>query len=549
MTLNAGGRTYPPAVDWALPIPPARVESMLDEACDRFGSHVACRSAGETLTYAVLSAQVARVAGGLRAIGAERGERVGLMLPNCPSAVIAFLGVLRAGLVVVNVSPLLAIPEIARQARDSGFRTIIVLDLADHLAVAKALMHECLVQRCIVAGATDFLGGAARLLYRWTPFGGRGTIPADDPRFLRFERIEGQPGPAVTDPTELAVLQYTGGTTGEPKGVMLTHRALHANAVQLARWFTQAEPGADKIVAVLPFFHAFGMTAVMLFAVALGAEMILQPRFDPDAVIRAMERRRATILIGVPLMFRALLQRRRLARADLSALKVCISGGDPLDPALADAFKAATGARVLQGYGLTECGPVVTCGSLDVPIKPASCGLPLPGTRLRIVEPHAPQREPAGEVGEICVSGPQLMAGYWNRPEETAAVLGGGWLRTGDLGRIDRDGYLFVVDRLKDMVTVRGRHVFPRVVEDAIREHPAVADVAVIGAPADGPDSRLAAFVVMRPRASITAKDLSGFLENRLAPYEHPALIRFVDRLPKSALGKILKGRLAHTLS
>ncbi|PSC06328.1 dicarboxylate--CoA ligase PimA [Alsobacter soli] len=540
---------YPPTVDWAAPISPGRVEDLLEAACSRFADHVACWSERGAVTYADLASKADRICGGLQGEGLQPGDRVGLMLPNSVAAVAAFFGVLKAGGVVVNFNPLLAIPEITRQARDSGADTLVVLNLAAHLAVAEHLMEEGAIDRCLVADVGEMLGGLRRLIFGWSPFGGRGKIPANDPRYRRLESLGGEPTTTGRDPGDIAVLQYTGGTTGLPKGVVLTHRALHANAVQLARWFTQAEAGADKIVAVLPFFHAFGMTGAMLFGVALGAELVLLPRFDADGLISVMESRRATMLLGVPAMFRALLMRPKLAKADLSSLKVCISGGDPLDPALADAFRAATGVRVLQGYGLTECGPVVTCGSLDVPAKPASAGLPLPGTRLRIVDPSAPEIVmAAGQVGEICVAGPQVMAGYWNAPGETAAVFRDGWLRTGDLGSLDDDGYLFVVDRLKDLVSVHGRHVFPRVVEDAIRAHPSVADAAVIGPTAGAQEGRLAAFVVLRPDGRLTEQELKQFLEGRLAAFERPGHVRFMGALPKTALGKTIKAQLVAML-
>jgi long-chain acyl-CoA synthetase len=366
-----------------------------------------------------------------------------------------------------------------------------------------------------------------------------GSLIANDGRYVAHE---------IDPHVDIAALQYTGGTTGVPKGVCLTHGNLCANAMQISAWFTGAEPGRERILAVLPFFHAFGMTAVMNLAIALGGELVMLPRFVVRQVLRSIERTRATLFLGVPTIFRAIADFQSVERYDLSSLKVCVSGGDTLPMELSERYEALTGCRLTEGYGLTECSPVVTCNPFAGAGKRGSVGLPLARTSVEIVSLSDGRTPvPIGQRGEISVSGPQVMAGYWRRPDETAGVLTGGRLRTGDVGYMDEDGYTYIVDRLKDVIITGGYNVYPRYVEAAIRLHPGVADAAVIGVPDSYWGQIVKAYIVPSPEAALHERGILDFLSDKLSPIEIPKQIEFRDSLPKSLIGKILKRELSPT--
>ena len=343
--------------------------------------------------------------------------------------------------------------------------------------------------------------------------------------------------------SDVAVIQYTGGTTGEPKGVMLSHQNIYANTCQNRAWFTRAEPGRERLLAIIPFSHSFGMTAVMNFAISLGGELVIFPRFDLKQMLRAITRKRVTILIGVPTLFQAINQCPEVKRYDLSSLKICISGGDTLPHAVQTKFVELTGCPLAEGYGLTECAPVVTCSNpLEGIDRSGSCGLPLPRTTVEIVSLENPRKVlPNGERGEICISGPQVMLGYWRAPKATRNCLIDGRLHTGDVGWMDADGFLYFVDRLKEIISVHGYKVYPRNVEDSIRLHPAVIDVAVIGVSDPIRGQAPKAYVVLAEGAQLSEGEIQAFLADKLSPIETPRLFEFRADLPKSAAGKILK--------
>jgi long-chain acyl-CoA synthetase len=350
--------------------------------------------------------------------------------------------------------------------------------------------------------------------------------------------------PAGQDDT--AVLQYTGGTTGAPKAVTLSHGNLFANARQISLWFTRAEPGAERIIAILPLTHSFGMTAIMNLALSLGGEMILLPRFKMRELLGAIERRRATMILGVPTLFHAINEYSRLSRHDLSSLKVAVSGGDSLPIPVQQRFEQLTGCPLAEGYGLSECGPVVACGNpLEGLARPGSCGLPLPGTVVEIVSlEDGVSVLPPDTIGEICVTGPQVMSGYWQRPDETAKCLRNGCLHTGDVGQMDEDGYLYFVDRLKEVIVVHGYKVYPRVVEEVLRTHPSVSEAAVIGVPDETRGHVPKAFVVRRPGKAVTEDTLQKHVAERLSVTSVPREVVFRPSLPKSVAGKVLKSAL-----
>jgi long-chain acyl-CoA synthetase len=537
---------YPRHVDWLLDIPVRPVPALLDDAVAAFAARPFLDFLGRRYSYAQAGQLIAKAAAGFQRLGVRKGTKVGLLLPNSPYSVICYFAILKAGGTVVNYDPLCAEQELIAQIEDSETDIMVTLDLtALYGKVAAALAKTSL--RCIVicqmARALPYLRGLMFRVTRWReiaqPSRGAGHIFFDEmiDNSGAYQAVETAPL------LDVAIIQYTGGTTGEPKGVMLSHQNIYANACQTRAWFTRAEPGRERLLAIIPFSHAFGMTAVMNFAISLGGELVLVPRFDLKRTLRAIARRRVTILAGVPTLFNAINQCPEIKRYDLSSLKICISGGDSLPSAVKERFVELTRCPLAEGYGLTECAPVVTCSNpLESIDRPGSCGLPLPRTTVEIVSLQSPRTVlPSGERGEICVSGPQVMLGYWRNAEATRNCLIGGRLYTGDLGWMDADGFLYFVDRQKELISVHGYKVYPRNVEDAIRQHPAVADVVVIGVPDLTRGQVPKAYVVLAEGAQLSEDTLQAFLADKLSPLEIPHLVEFRRDLPKSTMGKVLK--------
>lgn len=542
---------YPPGVPWTIEAREQPLDALFAEAATEYPDRPFLDFFGKRTTYGEAAELIGRAAEGFRRLGIARDTRVGLCLPNTPYSVLCFFAVLAAGGTVVNFNPLSAERQILRQIEDSETEVMVTIDLRPVFSrIIGALAGTRLrhVVMCRMASALPFPRNVAFRLQEHA----RLATPPRDERVLDFATLIAGGGALDAVParpgSDVAVIQYTGGTTGEPKGVLLSHKSLRANVAQLRAWFTRADPGAERFLAVLPFFHAFGMTAVMNFAVALGGELVILPRFRPAEALRAIERRHVTMLVGVPALFHALAECPAIKRTDLSSLKVCVSGGDILPASVARRFVALTGVPLAEGFGLTECGPVVSCSNpLEGVERAGSCGLPLPGTDLAIMsaETGTPNvRLPAGEIGEICVRGPQVMLGYWRRPEATRDAQSDGWLHTGDLGRLDHDGFLYFVSRRPEVIAVRGYKVYARTVEEAIRPHPAVADVAVVGVPDPARGEVPMAFIVLREGMALDPVALRAFLTDKLSPIEMPRNFEFRADLPKSAFGKVLKHEL-----
>ena len=541
-------RAYPPGIDWNAEIPAGPVWRLLDESVTAFPARPCIDFLGRRFGYGEIGALVDRAARGLQSRGLGAGTKLGLFLPNCPYSVILYFGALKAGATVVNFNPLYAEPEIARQIEDSETDVMVTLDLAVLCHKVSAQIGRTRLETVIVCPMAEALPIAQRLLF---PFARRKDIarwPRDD-HHLSFRDLVDNDGavqpPAIDPHAALAVLQYTGGTTGVPKGAMLSHANVYANAVQSSLWFGGSDTGGQSIVGVLPLFHVFAMTVVMNWASRCGGEMILLPRFALKQLLKTIHDKRPSALAAVPTLLNAINTCPDLARYDLSSLKVCVSGGAPLPADVRDTFERRTGCRVLEGYGLSECSPVACCNPVEGERKPGSVGLPYPRTPVEILQPYPPRHPvPIGEKGEICISGPQVMTGYWKRPDATAEVLIDGRLHTGDVGHIDEDGYLFITDRLKEMINAGGFKVYPRMVEEAIYAHPDVAECAVFGVPDAYRGETVKAVVKRLPDATLTAESLGAFLAERLSTIELPKIIEFRDELPKSAVGKILKTQL-----
>ena len=548
MTDHSWLKSYPEGVDWDMPIPAKPLFRLLDDAVARFPQRPCIDFLGRIYTYGELDVLVDRAASGLQGLGVEKGTKVGLFLPNCPQFVICYYAILKAGGTVVNYSPLYSEPELLQQIEDSQTDIMVTLNLTALYPKAQAMLEQSRLKLLVVGTMSEVLPFPKNWLF---PLVKRRDIvrAPNDASHVPFEELlnnEGGHEPATIDPeNDVAVLQYTGGTTGVPKGAMLTHANIFINTMQCGVWFPALEPGAERIMGVLPFFHVFAMTAVMNMSIHLGAIIIMHPRFELDAVLKDINKKRPTVFDGVPTMFGAINNHPKLQDFDLKSIKACISGGAPLPVEVKQRFEELSGCKLVEGYGLTECSPVATCNPFSDDAKAGSIGLPMPGTVIEIVDRDDPGKVlPQGETGEICVSGPQVMAGYWRNEAATRDVIVDGRLRTGDVGYTDEDGYTFIIDRIKDLILVSGFNVYPRHVEDGIYQHPAVEEVTVIGVPDEYQGQSVKAFVKLREGQALGEEELRTFLQDRLGRHEVPKHIEFRDTLPKTMIGKLSKKEL-----
>ena len=548
-------KAYPKDVNWSASFNARPVFELLDQAVARFPANVCTYFLGRTMTYAEIGRAVDHAAVGLQKLGVGKGVKVGLFLPNTPTFIVAYFAVLKAGGTVVNYNPLYSIPELEHQVRDSGTSLMITLDLKLLMGKVETLLASGCLERAVVASFSSLLPTLKSALFRILRGQEVTNLETSTQRskiVLQAELMANDGKPiaiAIDPPHDLAVLQYTGGTTGTPKGSILTHANLSINVQQVSAWAGPLGDGTETVMAILPFFHVFGMTVVMNFGVQRAARLILVPKFDLAEAIKLMGQLRPTILPGVPTLFNAILNHKAALKADLTSLKWCFSGGAALPLEVKRKFEKLTGATLIEGYGLSETSPVVTGNPPDGPIKEGSIGLPLPGTHVSIRSLDDPARELAvGEAGEICLSGPQVMSGYWNQPQETAGSFttgpAGRYFRTGDIGHMDDEGFTFISERLKDMINASGFKVYPRRIEDALYEHPAVEEAVVIGIPDAKRGEAPKAFVKLREGMTASAEDLMTFLKPKLAKTEWPEQIAFRDNLPRTAVGKLSKKEL-----
>ena len=542
-------RSYPEGIEWDVTFEPIPLPTLFDRAAAEHEARTCIDFRGRRYRYREVADLVARAAKGFQALGVHKGLKVALMLPNSPYEIICFYAVLKAGGTVVNINPLYAEREIDREIRDSGARILVTLDMLTlYRKATPRLESDSGLERIVVCGMGGILPFREKALFKLLKRREVARVPDDD-RHVRYETLidnDGAPDPVEIDPArDIAVLQYTGGTTGVPKGAELTHANLYANMRQVAMWAPDLRPGEERILGVLPLFHAFGMTVVMNLGIAIGAEIVLLPRFKTGEVVRTIHRRRPTVFIGVPTMYSALNVSRKIGEHDLSSLTYCISGGAPLPVAVHRRFEEITGCTLVEGYGLSEAGPVCAVNPLIGVNKVGSVGLPLPGTVIEIVALDDPERVlPRGERGEVCVRGPQVMRGYANRARDNVEAFRGGRLHTGDIGYFDEDGYLYIIDRIKDLILCGGFNVYPRMVEEVIHLHPAVEMAAVRGVPDRHRGEAVKAFVKLREGETLSAAELKDFLKDKLAPFQMPRRIEFRDALPMTAIGKVAKKEL-----
>ncbi|MDM7832647.1 AMP-binding protein [Cellulomonas edaphi] len=538
--------SYGPGVPTTVEVPDEAVGASLERAAARWPDRVAVDFLGAATTYRSLADQVGRAAQVLLELGVEPGDRVAIALPNCTAHVVAFHAVLRVGAVVVEHNPTYTARELAHQLADSGSVVAIVWE---HTAAAVlAVQSETAVRSVVAVDLSADLPRRSRLALRLPVPAARRTraalrapVPDGTPEWHRLVARSAPIAPDHPRPSsgDLALIQYTGGTTGTPKGAMLTHANLVANAVQGQAW-TGAEPGTGTIYGVLPFFHAFGLTLCLTYASRIGATLVAFPKFDPDQVLAAQRRRPGTFLPAVPPMLDRLAAAAEATHADLTSFRYAISGAMPLPRATAERWERLSDGYVVEGYGLTETSPVALGSPLSPARRPGALGLPFPSTDIRIVDPA----DVAHDVteGELLIRGPQVFAGYWNRPEETAEqLLPGGWLRTGDIVRMDDDGMVVLVDRIKEMIVTGGYKVYPSQVEEQLRAMPGVQDVAVIGVPAGDLGEHVVAAVTLDEGASTDLSAVRAWLEPRVARYALPRDLVVLSELPRSLIGKVLR--------
>jgi long-chain acyl-CoA synthetase len=502
---------------------------------------------GRTTTYGELNTQTASLASALENLGLAPGERLGIFLPNCPQLVMAYNAALRLGAVAVMLNPLLSPKELAHQLADSGAQRLVLLD--HFLPRLTEIRAQVDLTHIIITSLTEALPWPLSWLY---PFKARrdGLATGFEPGPNRYSFRELlkhpiRPAPPLPEPGDLAVLQYTGGTTGAPKAARLTHGNLMANVAQINAWLPQVRYGAERLMGLLPFSHSFGLTACLNWPMSQGAMIIVLPRFEINSFIKAMQKYRPTMLPGVPTLFVALINDPRLPKLDLSSLWACISGSAPLPLEVRDRFEALSGCTMMEGYGLTEAAPVTHFNPVRGRRPAGSMGIPLPSTQAMVVDQETGARElPPGEVGELIIQGPQVMEGYWENPEETALVLRDGWLYTGDLARMDEDGYFYIVERKKDLIIAGGYKIYPREVEEVLYQHPGVKEAAALGVPDAYRGETVKVVIVPQDGVALTAADIEAHCRRWLAVYKVPKIIEFRSELPKSAVGKVLRREL-----
>jgi long-chain acyl-CoA synthetase len=537
---------YEPGVSPTLEYPALPLHGLLEQTAERYPEQVATIFFGAKFTYRALDDAANRFAHALLNFGLKRGDRVALVLPNCPQFLISFYGALKAGAVVTAINPLYTPRELTYQCADSEAETLVTL--SKFYPTVEAVRGKTALQRVIVTNIKEYFPTALRALFtlfKERKEGHRVRLRRDAPTFwfqdvMAAQRRVDAPAIAV-DPTEIALLQYTGGTTGTPKGAMLRHGGLVANTLQIRAWLSDFQEGAETMLLVLPLFHVFGMGACMSVMVQGAGTMILLPQFKTRDVLHAMGKYRATLFPGVPSMYVAINNSPELQRVDLTSLRHCFSGAAPLPAEVQERFEAHIGGRLVEGYGMTEANACVIT-PLGGTRKRGSIGVPLPNVEARIVDVETgTQTLTPGEVGELAVRCPQQMQGYWRKSDDTAQVQRDGWIYTGDIARMDEEGFLYIVDRKKEMILSGGFNVYPRDVEEVLYLHPKVREAAVIGIPDALLGECVKAFVVPQDGQSPTADEIIEFCREHLVVYKVPKRVEFRDNLPKTLIGKVLR--------
>jgi long-chain acyl-CoA synthetase len=529
--------------------PEVPIYQVLEDTARNFPDRIAIIFLGKKLTYRKLYELVQQFATVISTLGIKTGDRVACILPNSPQFAIVYYGVMQAGGIFVQMNPLNSEKEIQFQLADSGAETVIVADVLDLPNKVKKVKSETPLKRIIYTSIKEYLPFPKNLLY---------PLVAKPPKFERGEGIfflkellakRAPSPPSVTvNQDDVALLLYTGGTTGISKGCMLSQRNLVSNAIQSSLWFPKAERGKEIFLSVLPFFHSFGMTTCLNLPIYLGATMMIVLRFERDKLggfLKDIQRIRPTIFPGVPAMYQAINNFPDVGKYDLSSVKFCLSGAAPLPVEVCRKFEQITGGKLVEGYGLTEASPVTHCNPLFGKRKIGSIGLPFPDTDCEIADVETGEGPlPVGEIGELRIKGPQVMKGYWNNPEETEECLKDGWLYTGDIGKMDEEGYFSILDRKKDMIITGGFNVYPRDIDEVLFQHPKIKDAVAVGIPDPYHGEIVKAFVVLKDGETANEEEIIAFCRENLARYKVPKMVEFRQELPKTMIGKVLRKAL-----
>ncbi|MBM4121941.1 MAG: long-chain fatty acid--CoA ligase [Nitrospira sp.] len=540
-------KQYAPGVPHRLSYPDFTLSDLLSRTAVKFPDRPAIRFYGRIIRYRELDLLANRFAQGLVGLQVRNGSVVGLMLPNLPQTIIGYFGSLRAGALVTPINPLYVENEIEHQVTDSGCE--VILALPQFFPRIQPLLVRTCLKHVILTGVEDFLPWLKRRLYPLKAMreGKREAIPFGPTvhRMGGVMKTSDDPPAVHVGQDDIALLQYTGGTTGVPKGVVLSHRNMVGNAWQCRHWMPSLHEGEEVFLGVLPFFHVYGMSACQNLAIAVGGSQVLLPRFQVTEVLETITRERVTVFPGIPAMYQAINNHQHLERHDLRSIRLCISGAGPLPSSVQEQFESLTGARLVEGYGLTEAAPVTHANPIDGGAgsrRQRSIGLPLPDTEARIMDMETGERElPIGEVGELAVRGPQVMRGYWKQEDETKKVLRNGWLFTGDLARMDADGFFYIADRKKDMIKSGGENVYPREVDEVLLRHPKVRDAVVVGIPQGLRGELIKAYVVLKDGEEATAAEVLEHCRKDLAKFKVPKRVEFRKELPKTLVGKVLR--------
>lgn len=544
-------KSYPEGIHWKTSLHGESLAELFDRSVSRYGNRECINFLGNSISYNELSQLVNKAACGLQSLGVGKGSKIGLLLPNCPAFAVFYFAILKTGATVVNCNPLYTVAELEHQILDSETEILVTLDLAALFEKTEALLDKKAIKKAVICSFSQMLPTVKSILFRLlkskeianiASSGNAGRIVYENDLLDNDGACEKV---SINPEKDIAVLQYTGGTTGTPKGAMLSHANLTINVQQIQMW-TERLLGPDEcILGVLPMFHIFAMTTVLNFGISRGYRLILLPRFDLDQVLKVIAKEKPTIFPGVPTIYNAILNHPKTGSYDMSSLKFCISGGAALPAEVKKAFEKQTGCSLVEGYGLSETSPVATCNPADGDNPPGSIGLPYPSTLISIRSIEDPTKEmPLGENGEICIAGPQVMSGYWNKPKETKDTFTGDFFRTGDIGYMDELGYIFIVDRMKDMINASGFKIYPRRIEEAIYELDAVEEVTVIGVPDEYRGEAPAAYIKLRKGQSLSKEEVLAFLESKISKIEMPRDVEFRDELPKTMIGKLSKKEL-----
>ncbi|MGM7636465.1 long-chain-fatty-acid--CoA ligase [Bacillus sp. Hm123] len=541
---------YPKEIPATLTYKEQPVQQYLTKAAKNYPNKIAIHFLGKELTFTEVYESALKLARYLQKLGVEKGDRVAIMLPNGPQAVISYFGVLYAGGIVVQTNPLYTEREIEYQMKDSGSKIIITLDIL--YPRVRSVWANTDLEHLIVTAVKDYLPFPKNIIYPYIQKKQTGLVVHIEEwgtnhefkKIMAHEKAE-EIEVSLDFAEDLALLQYTGGTTGFPKGVMLTHKNLISNTAMCDAWLYKCKHGEEVILGVLPFFHVYGMTTVMILSIMQGYKMVLLPKFDPKMTLKTIDKQKPTLFPGAPTIYIALLNDPDLPKYDLSSIHGCLSGSAPLPAKVQQKFEKITGGKLVEGYGLSETSPVVHANFLwDGERIKGSIGVPWPDTEAAILSMQTGEFLPPREVGEIVVKGPQIMKGYWNRPEETEMAFKDGWFLTGDIGYMDEKGYFYIVDRKKDMIIAGGYNIYPREVEEVLYEHEAIQETVVAGIPDPYRGETVKAYIVLKEGYEVTEEEMNAFARDHLAPYKVPKIYEFRKELPKTAVGKILRRAL-----